>query len=184
VRTTDQLRRELHIALAEKVDSKMPEQQLRRLQAELLTDPHQDGCLMIVGARSQDQAEMFSELLSQSIQERDSVRSVGVLIVGVPTLLEDGASAAALHRSDCEQALLVTCYNVTSLRDVREVRDLLTMNNVVVRGAIILRRSRVPWRRPSTPPDRPVTRPDDLEFPWPAIDVLEAEKHGRTVRAD
>jgi capsular polysaccharide biosynthesis protein len=182
VRTTDQLRRELHIALAEKVNVKKPEPQLRRLQAELLTDPHGDGCLMIVGARSKDRAETFSELLSQSIQERDSVRSNGMLIVDVPALLESSASAGALHRSDCEHALLITRYNVTSMRDVRQVRDLLTMNNVAVRGAIILRRSRS--RRNSTPRDQPVTGPDDLEFPWPTIDVLEAEKQGRTVRAD
>jgi hypothetical protein len=80
---------------------------------------------------------------------------------------------------------LITRYNVTSMRDVRQVRDLLTMNNVAVRGAIILHRSRIGLRRSSTTaPDKLATRPDDLEFPWPTIDVLEAEKHGRTVRAD
>jgi capsular polysaccharide biosynthesis protein len=184
VRTPDQLRRELHVALAENVDMKNAEPQLRRLQAELLTGPNDDGSLMIVGARSQDQAKAFSEMLSESIQERGSVRSNGILLVDVPALLESSASAAALHRSECEQALLVTRYNVTSMRDVRQVRDLLTMNNVIVRGAIILRRSTIPSRQRPAPADQPVTRDDELEFPWPTIDVLEAEKHGRTVRAD
>ena len=106
VRSTDQLRRELHIALAESVDVANPGPQLRRLQAELLTDPDLDGGLVIVGARSRDQTSTFSELLSQSIKEsgrdvgeskivdRRSGRSDGLLIVDVPALLESSASAA------------------------------------------------------------------------------------------
>ena len=184
VRTPDQLRRELHVALAEQVDLKNPEPQLRRLQAELLTGPKDDGSLMIVGARSRDQAKTFSEMLMQSIADRGSVLSDGILIVDVPALLESGASAAALHRADCEQALLVTRYDATSMRDVRQVRDLLTMNNVILRGGIILRRSAVPSRRRPGKPERRANRDEELELPWPTIDVLEAEKHGRTVRAD
>ena len=82
------------------------------------------------------------------------------------------------------RAVIVTRYNSTSLSDAKEVLELLTMNNVVVRGAIILRRSRLPWHRSSTWPDQPASGDDDSEFPWPSIDVLEAEKHGRAVRAD
>lgn len=181
VRTTDQLRRELHIALAEKVDIKKPARKLRRLQAELLTESQANGCLIIVGAKSNDQAELFSELFSQSIQD---FGRAGIEIVDIPALLESSASAAALHRSHCEQALMVTRYNVTSLRDAKEVRDLLTMNNFTVRGAVILRRSRLPWRRQSTRPSQPALRDDESELPWPTIDVLEAEKDGRAVRGN
>jgi hypothetical protein len=181
VRTTDELRRELHIALAEKVDIKKPARKLRRLQAELLTESHGHGCLIIVGAKSNDQAELFSELFSQSIQD---CGRAGIEIVDIPALLESSASAAALHRSHCEQALMVTRYNVTSLRDAKEVRDLLTMNNIAVRGAVILRRSKLPWRRQLTRPSQPALRDDESELPWPTIDVLEAEKSGRAVRAN
>jgi hypothetical protein len=181
VRTTDQLRRELHIALAEVVDIKMPTQQLRRLQAELLNESHSDGRLMIVGATSRDQAERFSDAFSQSIKE---FGRPGIEIVDIPALLESSSSAAALQRSESDKALLVTRYNVTSLRDAKEVRELLVMNDVAVRGAIILRRSRLPWRRQSTSPSQPAQRDDESELPWPTIDVLEAEKHGRPIRAD
>jgi capsular polysaccharide biosynthesis protein len=201
VRTAAQLRRELRIALAEEVDINAPVGQLRRLQAQLFTKSHDDACLMIVGAKSHDRATTFSELLSQSIRasgrevlevessadgtERASGRSDALLIVDIPALLESSASAAALHDSDCGQAVLVTLRNVTSLRDAIEVRDLLTVNNINLRGAIILRRgSRSPWRRHSEQPDQPVISEDASHSPWPVIDVLEAEKHGRTVRAD
>lgn len=186
VRSTDQLRRELHIALAENVDAKAPEAQLRRLQAELLTGSGEDGCLMIVGGKSHDQATEFSELLSKSIQERGSIRSKGIVILDLPALLENSDSAAMLHRTDCEQALIVTHRDVTSLRDAKAVQDMLTMNNIAVRGAVILRRGKPSPRQRSSRPDQPRASNDghDAEPPWPTIDVLEAEKLGRAVRAD
>ncbi|MEO3761524.1 hypothetical protein ABGB19_25000 [Mycobacterium sp. B14F4] len=180
VRSADQLRSELHIALAEKVDPKWSDRELRRLQAELVTEAAHDGCLLVVGAKAQDHAERFSEVFRQSIEESGRT---GVDIVDVPALLESSASAAALNRSNCQQALMVTRYNVTSLRDAKEVRDLLAMNNVAVRGAIILR-SRSRRRRESTPPAQPTSGDGDSEMPWPTIDVLDAEKRGRPVRAD
>jgi hypothetical protein len=200
VRTTDQLRRQLHVALVEEIDMAKPDEQLRRLQAELLIKSDDDGCLMVVGGRSRDQAEAFSELLSRSIQDSGREVRTGesstqqpqlspgrpdeVVIVDIPALLEDGVSAAALHRAGSGQALLVTRYDITSMRDAKEVMDLLTMNNIAVCGAIILRRGKFGRRRQSTPEEQPATHKDDSEPLWPAIDVLDAEKHGRPVRAD
>lgn len=181
VRTTGQLRRELQIALAENVDIKNSPRQLRRLQAELLTDSDNDRCLMLVGATSRDKAKQFSDAFTQLVEESGRT---GIEIIDIPALLESSASAAALHRTDCQQALMVTRYNVTSLRDAKALRDLLAMNNIELRGAVIQRSSRLPWHRESTPPAEPAPRDDEAESPWPTIDVLEAEKHGRRVRAD
>jgi hypothetical protein len=180
VRSTAQLRRELHVALAEYVDVDSSEQ-LRRLQAELIVDANNDRCLIVVGANEADHAARFGEVFVQSIE--DSGR-VGVDIISIPALLETSSSAAALNRANCEQAVMVTRHNVTSLRDAKELRDLLAMNNIAVRGALILRRSRAPWRRKSAGPAETGQHDDDSDLPWPTIDVLEAEKHGRPVRAD
>lgn len=202
VGTADRLRRRLHIPLVETVDVAGPAQQLRRLEAELFTDAGNGGCLMVVGARFRDRATTFSELLAQSIEasgrevsdgewssaptsRRRSVRSDEVAVIDVPALLESSASAATLGRSDCEEAVVVTRRNVTSVRDAEEVRDLLTMNNIAVRGVIILQRGRMGRRPRSEPPaERPTDTDGKFETPWPTIDVLEAEKRERRVRAD
>lgn len=202
VLTTDQLRKELRVALVEHVDVSRPERQLRRLQAELFTDADPGGSLMIVGARSRDQAEEFSKLLEESMQDSDRSARRGdgsstrrskngsasppraADLVDIPALLENSSDAAILHRTQSGEALVITRHNVTSLRDAKEVIDLLGMNNIAVRGAIILRHGKFTRRGHDTPPELPTTDDQDSRFPWPAIDVLEAEKAQRVVRAD
>jgi hypothetical protein len=174
---------------------------MRRLQAELLTEADSERCLLIVGARAHDQAEAFSELLTRSIEasgrvvergdapsshrsNRGPENSGALAIIDIPALLERSGYAAALHRPQSGEALLITRHNTTSLRDAKEVMALLGMNNIAVRGIIILRNNSFSWQRSAGPPVKPATKNDDSEFPWPAIDVLEAEKTQRAVRAD
>jgi Chain length determinant protein len=201
VGTREQLRRELHVALVEVVDLDSPGTQMRRLQAELFTPRNDARCLIIAGAKSADGSAAFSELLTMSLEaagravrrvarpadfgpQHDSYSPDGLAIVDVPALLESSASAAVLNDAGGGGAVLVTRRGITSLRDAREVQNLLTMNDVTLRAAVILQHSRLPWRRFPSHDESPTDGVDESDPPWPLIDVLEAEKHGRKVRAD